>query len=103
VDRTKSYPHYTSVLNFDDVEFPMNIGKFERLNNVSINIYSIEEQKIFLIRLTNDKKKKYVCMYKILEMTTWVISRIKNLSRLVSSWTEQTEEQEIFLRSGSMQ
>jgi len=41
-----SYLHYTMVLNFNDIEFSMtlkNIVKFERLNNVSINIYGIEE------------------------------------------------------------
>jgi len=41
VNRTISYPHYTTVLNFDDIEFLMtlkNIGKFKHLNNVSINI-----------------------------------------------------------------
>jgi len=53
----------TTVLNFNDIEFPMtlkNIGKFERLNNVSINIYGIEEQKILPIWLTDDKKEKHV-------------------------------------------
>jgi len=47
--RKSSYPYYTTVLTFDNVEFPItlkNIGKFEHLNNVSINVYGIEEQKI---------------------------------------------------------
>jgi len=38
VDRTISYPHYTSVLNLQDIQFPMtlkDITKFERLNKVS--------------------------------------------------------------------
>jgi len=54
-ERESSYPHYSTVLNLKDIEFPMtlkNIGKFEQLNNVSINIYGIEEQKV----LTDDKK-----------------------------------------------
>jgi len=36
-ERESSYSHYTTVLNFNDIEFPMtlkNIGKFEHLNNV---------------------------------------------------------------------
>jgi len=49
VDRTISYPHYTSVLNLQDIQFPMtliDITKFERLNKVSVNVYTIEEQKV---------------------------------------------------------
>jgi len=61
MNRTISQPHYTMVLNFNDIKFLMilkNIGKFERLNNMSINIYGIEEQKILPIWFTDDKKKK---------------------------------------------
>jgi len=60
-----SYPHYTTVLTLisDDIEFPMtlkNIGKFERLNNVSINVYGIEEQKILSLRLADNTREKHV-------------------------------------------
>jgi len=39
-ERKLLYSHYMTVLNIDDIEFPTlkNIGKFECLNNVSINI-----------------------------------------------------------------
>jgi len=66
MDRTISYPHYTLVLNLQDIQFPMtlkDITKFERLNKVSVNVYIIEGQKtldILPIRLTDDKKKKHV-------------------------------------------
>jgi len=86
MDRTKSYPHYTTVLNFNDIENPMtlkNIGKFERLNNVSINIYGIEEQKIL-----TDKKEKYVNLLYVQDLQDDNVGHfawIKNLSRLVSS------------------
>jgi len=34
-----------------------NIGKFEQhLNNVSINVYGIEEHKILPLRLTDNKR-----------------------------------------------
>ncbi|XP_039310745.1 uncharacterized protein LOC120358927 [Solenopsis invicta] len=44
-DRESSYPHYSTVLKFDDIQFPMkvkDIGKFERLNDVSVNVYDTE-------------------------------------------------------------
>ncbi|XP_039315632.1 uncharacterized protein LOC120360066 [Solenopsis invicta] len=42
-NRESSYPHYSTVLKFDDIQFPMkvkDIGKFERLNDMSVNVYS---------------------------------------------------------------
>jgi len=84
-----SYPHYTTVLTFD--EFPMtlkNIGKFERLNYVSINVYDIKEQKILPLRLTNNKRKKHVNLLYVQDPRDDNIDHftlIKNLSRLVSS------------------
>jgi len=94
-DREFSYPHYTTVLNLQDIEFPVtlkDITKFERLNNVSINVYSVVEQKkalnVLPIRLTNDKREKHVNLLYTKDPRddnvghfTW----IKNLSRLVGS------------------
>jgi len=47
VDRNSSYPHYSTVLNLKDIEFPMTLAqikKFENLNDISINIYCREEK-----------------------------------------------------------
>ena len=46
--RESSYPHYTMVLNLQNIEFPItlkDVTKFERLNDVTINVYGIEGQK----------------------------------------------------------
>jgi len=65
-ERESSYPHYATVLNLKDIEFPMTltqIKKFENLNDISINVYCIEKQKklsILPIRLTDRKMDKYV-------------------------------------------
>jgi len=45
VNRTKSYPHYASVLNLQDIQFQItlkDINKFERLNNMSILFFFIK-------------------------------------------------------------
>jgi len=40
-ERKSSYPHYSTVLNLKDIEFPMTLNqvkKFEHQNNISINV-----------------------------------------------------------------
>lgn len=44
--RVTSYPHPSTVLKFDGIKFPFqlkDVKKFERMNNLRINIYSIED------------------------------------------------------------
>ncbi|KMQ82189.1 hypothetical protein RF55_23857, partial [Lasius niger] len=59
MERESSYPHYTTVLNLEGVEFPMTLNqikKFELANDISINVYGIERKKqvsILPIRLTD--------------------------------------------------
>ncbi|XP_036146043.1 uncharacterized protein LOC118646698 [Monomorium pharaonis] len=90
-DRVSSYPHYSTVLNFGDIEFPIalkDIKKFERLNNnISINVYGVEEDRFVPLRLSDNKKEKHVNLLYMQEPHndnighfTW----IKNLSCLVS-------------------
>ncbi|KYN22673.1 hypothetical protein ALC57_04921, partial [Trachymyrmex cornetzi] len=62
VERESSYPHYSSVLNLQDIQFPMTLSqikKFEALNDISINVYAIEKG-IVPIRLTDRKRSKHV-------------------------------------------
>ena len=45
---TSSYPHYSSELKYEGINFPMrliDIPKFEKMNGLSINVYSIEKVK----------------------------------------------------------
>ncbi|XP_036148439.1 uncharacterized protein LOC118647504 [Monomorium pharaonis] len=89
-DRVSSYPHYSTVLNFGDIEFPValkNIKKFERLNNnISVNVYGMEEERFVPLRLSDNKKEKHVNLLYMQDKEdnvghfTW----IKNLSRLIS-------------------
>ncbi|XP_071650772.1 uncharacterized protein [Temnothorax longispinosus] len=96
VDRCSAYPYY-SILNLDGIEFPMTlkqISRFERLNNVSVNVFTVwrnkkkrNENEIAPIRLTDDKKDSHVNLLYLLDSRNnsnvghfvW----IKNLPRLV--------------------
>ena len=98
VYRKSSYSHYTTVLNLADIEFPMTlkaIPKFEKLNNVLINVYSIED-KILSLRLTSDKKDKHVSCIRIRHFA-WIKKSIHVRSQITGS-----KKQEIFLRSMSI-
>ncbi|XP_070155793.1 uncharacterized protein, partial [Polyergus mexicanus] len=88
VYRECSYPHYTTVLNLQDIEFPVTVNqikKFELFNDISINVYSIEEKNIVPIRLSELKKDKHVNLLYVEDNNVGHFAWIKNLSRLVSS------------------
>lgn len=56
-DRVTSYPHFKDVLKYDSIEFPIklhDIKKFEKLNNLSINLYCIENKSVLPLCLSNN-------------------------------------------------
>ncbi|XP_070151119.1 uncharacterized protein [Polyergus mexicanus] len=100
VEKNSRYPHYSTVLNLEGVEFPMSLNGitgFECINNVSINAYTVLDKKdgkgsrcIVPLRLTGDKDRHVNLLY--LSGTTQRdntahFSWIKNqdLSRLIGS------------------
>ena len=53
--------HYTTVLNIQDIEFPMTLNqvkKFEHLNDISINVYCIENKEILPLQLSEERKAR---------------------------------------------
>ncbi|XP_071580537.1 uncharacterized protein [Temnothorax nylanderi] len=105
-ERESSYPHYKSVLNLTDIEFPMTmdqIKQFENHNDISINVFSIEKKNkelaILPIRVTDRKMDRHVNLLYVQDPRdnngghfAW----IKNLSRLVSSQINRHRGQKYF-------
>ncbi|KYM76698.1 hypothetical protein ALC53_12884 [Atta colombica] len=60
-NRESSYQHYI-ILNLQGIQMTLNqIIKFENQNNISVNVYSIEEQKKILpLRFISRKRDKHV-------------------------------------------
>lgn len=96
--RVSSYPHYNTVADFSELNFPVNlkdISNFEAKNEISINVYGLEDR--FDGQITRHEivgplyftKQKKMVHINLLLITTddgnahycW----IKNLSRLISS------------------
>jgi len=77
-NRESSYPHYATVLNLQDIEFPVTVNqikKFEHANDISINVYSIKDKKsIVPMRLTEQKRDKHINLLYIEDATAWDIS-----------------------------
>ena len=102
VDWASSYPYYTAVLNLAGIESPIalkDIPKFERLDAVSINVYSIENRQVFPLRLTNDKKEKHINLLYLQHSRNDNIRHfawIKNLSRLIRSQITENESRKYF-------
>ncbi|KYN00049.1 hypothetical protein ALC62_09194 [Cyphomyrmex costatus] len=102
-ERESSYPHYSSVLNLTGIEFPMTLSqikKFENLNDISINVYAIEEG-IVPIRLADQKRSKHVNLLYVEDDIAGHFVLIKDLSRLVSSQISKKNNRKYFCDSSS--
>jgi len=78
-----------SKLNFKCIDFPTPIKQikiFEKINNVSINIFGIDDKgEIYPVHLNNDEKEKHFDLLLITNGDTSHYCYIKNFSRLVRS------------------
>ncbi|XP_043287506.1 uncharacterized protein [Venturia canescens] len=90
-DRTSSYLHYSTIFDFRGINFPMTldqIGRFEKMNNLSINVYSENKEVILPVRVSKEKKERHINLLYIEDVSGCGIGHfawIKNLSRLVNS------------------
>ncbi|XP_071651462.1 uncharacterized protein [Temnothorax longispinosus] len=103
--RESSYPHYSSVLNLQEIEFPMTLSQiktFEHFNNVSINVYCVEKKEelvILPIRLADEKKDKHVNLLYLQDTRNNNMGHfawIKNLSRLISAQVSKEKKKKFF-------
>ena len=66
------------------------IAKFEKLNAISVNVFSIEEKSVVPLRLTKNKQEKHVNLLYVLGQDNEAhFAYIRDLSRLVSSQTSK--------------
>ncbi|EZA53574.1 hypothetical protein X777_06972 [Ooceraea biroi] len=94
-DRTVQYPDFTTVLDVNGIDFPMTldqIAKFERKNEISINVSTDDEKDkrgvIVPLLLTDRKRDKHVNLLYVPDNHVGQpghFAWIKDLSRLVSA------------------
>ena len=71
--------------NWDGISFPIkwrDSDKFERNNDISINVLGLVDNKIVTLRKTKQKKEKHVILFKLKNETTEHFAWVKNLNRL---------------------
>lgn len=88
--RVSKYLPYANELNFDGIEFPVNlcdVGKFEQLNDISVNLFGVGNKEIIgPLYFTKQRRAKHVNLLLISDnQGNSHYCLIKNLSRLVSS------------------
>ncbi|XP_050308625.1 uncharacterized protein LOC126745018 [Anthonomus grandis grandis] len=53
--RTSSYPHFSEILKYDNISFPIrikDISKFEKMNNIGVNVFSLEKKEVVPVCLS---------------------------------------------------
>ncbi|XP_063388138.1 uncharacterized protein LOC134674022 [Cydia fagiglandana] len=98
---TKSYIAHKNKLNFGNLTFPLKVGdiqKFEKMNDISINVFGLEynsKSKIHDVvgplHLTKCKKATHLNLLYISKDSKGHYCYIKNLSRLVSKQLSNTQ------------
>ncbi|KAJ8933581.1 hypothetical protein NQ318_015968 [Aromia moschata] len=99
-ERISSYPDIRDVLKFEGIEFPIklkDILKFERLNSISVNVYTINKKEILPVCLTKNNFEKIVNLLMVpstinnnndtamdTDTPLYHFAWIKNMSRLLS-------------------
>ena len=84
-ERTHHYQEFQDELNFEDIEFPITIdkiGKFERQNNISVNVFGYEDV-LFPIYITKEHPDTHVNLLLFSRETTRHYCLIKDLNKLL--------------------
>nr|CAH7717107.1 unnamed protein product [Callosobruchus chinensis] len=74
-NRTSSYPHFSRILKYDGIDFPISlkdIPKFEKMNNLSINVFTLEN--------TYDNSRSKFNLYTGRDCITWFVKQLQQLA-----------------------
>jgi hypothetical protein len=86
-DRVSKYENYIDALNFTGMVFPMkikDIPKFEKNNEISVNVFGYENAEIYPLKITEYRFLKHVNLLFLSNEKKQHYCSIKNLDRLLS-------------------
>ncbi|KAK3106169.1 hypothetical protein FSP39_014172 [Pinctada imbricata] len=85
-NRVSHYLSHESTLNMSGLKYPVQISqvsKFERQNDISVNVFGYEENEIFPMRIAKTKRKRHVDLLFLKRTGKTHYCLIKNLSRFL--------------------
>lgn len=97
--RASLYKRFLGELNFDGIEFPVkikDIGKFEKQNNIRVNVFGYDAGSVYPIRLSGDDNA--IDLLLISDEKTFHYCWIKNFYRLISSQVSKNEHKKFICK-----
>lgn len=95
--RVSNYIQYESELNCQNIEMPVSLAdvpKFEKQNNIFINVFGLEKDEVYPLSITKSRHEKHVNL--LLPVISDKGKRhyclIKNISRLLGDRTKHDRE-----------
>ena len=85
--------------NWKGIEFPVShkqIVKFEKQNPFSVNVFGIEGEKVYPLRISEEREKQFIDLLLISKGKTTHYCRVKNKSRLLSSQVSKHKSSRFF-------
>ncbi|KAK3084100.1 hypothetical protein FSP39_008173 [Pinctada imbricata] len=86
-NRVISYVEHIDELDFTEISFPVKISdipKFEKRNDISVNVFGYEKGDIYPLHLTNERGIQHVNLLLISDKEKQHYCWIKNFNRLLS-------------------
>jgi len=84
--RVSNYIQYESELNCQNIEMTVSLAdvpKFEKQNNISINVFGLEKDEVYPLSITKSRHEKHVNLLLISDKGKRHYCLIKNMSRLL--------------------
>ena len=85
--------------NWNGIEFPVSlkqIVKFEKQNPFAVNVFGIEGEKVYPLRISEEREKQFIDLLLILKGETKHYCLVKNKSRLLSSQVSKHKSSRFF-------
>ena len=85
--------------NWKGIEFPVSlkqIVKFEKQNPFAVNVFGIEGEKVYPLRISEEREKQFIDLLLISKGETTHYCWVKNKSRLLSSQVSKHESSRFF-------
>ena len=86
-NRASKYYEYEGEMNMNGIEYPVaikDIDRFEKQNEISVNVYGYEDASVFPMRITKQETCQHVNLLYVSENNISHYVLIKDLSRLIT-------------------